>query len=145
MHGGVINGNGCRKLIQKADYLQSNGPLIVQPFTDTFRALEQVVMSCFGCDLDPRYEEHIDQFKSKYFDLVALKYANITPKIHAILHHVPEFCTKYGALGIHSEQASESVHADFKKTFSKYKIGIKHSDYNKYLLRAVCEYNCIHL
>lgn len=145
MHGGVINGNGCRRLLKKADFLQAGAPLVVQPFTDVFRALDLVTSSCFGSDLSNEFIEHIHDFKEKYLSLVDMRYVNVTPKVHAIFHHVPEFCLKFGALGRHSEQASESVHADFKKTFSKYKIGKHHNEYDKYLLKAVCDYNCCHL
>ena len=61
------------------------------------------------------YYTDILRSKSKYIDLVELGCVNVTPKRHCIFHHVPEFCGKYGGLGRHSEQASESVHADFKK------------------------------
>ncbi|OAF69585.1 hypothetical protein A3Q56_02684 [Intoshia linei] len=41
----------------------------------------------------------------------------ITPKLHAIFSHISDFCEKNkSALGIWSEQASKSVHANFKKT-----------------------------
>lgn len=145
MHGGTFNGNACRKLIKNADVLQEDAPIEAQPFTEAFRALERLVMSCFGSDLDSSYLEHISQFKTKFTELVDLNYVNVTPKIHAIFHHLPEFCERHGALGRHSEQASESVHADFKKTFGKYKVGINNDAYDKNLLRAVMDYNCGHL
>ena len=145
MHGGVFNGNACRKLIKKADVLQVLAPIEAQPFTEAFRALDKVVESCFGSDLDSSYLEHIATFERKYMDLVELQYVNVTPKVHAIFHHIPEFCQQHGALGRHSEQASESVHADLKKTFAKYKVGITNANYNQNLLRAVIDYNCGHL
>ena len=75
-----------------------------------------------------------------------MNYVNITPKIHAIFFHIPEFCGNHSVgLGRHSEQASESVHASFKKSFEKYKIGISHNGYAEHLMRAVMDYNCGHL
>ena len=117
MYGGVFNGNDCRTLLKKADILQSlsYSHLEVQPFTQAFRALDKVVEACFGTTLNPSYMERISEFRNSYIDLVELKYINITPKVHAIIHHVQEFCEKSGSLGRHSEQASESVHADLKK------------------------------
>ena len=78
-------------------------------------------------------------------DLVDLTIVNVTPKIHTIFHHVTEFCGQFGALGRYSKQASESVHADFKKTFRNYKVASSHDCYDTYLLRAVMDYNCGHL
>ena len=146
MHGGAFNGNACRLLLAKVDILQSMSPIQVQPFVEAFRAFAEVVKSCFGTELLPSYLDCINNFKTKYTDLADLNYVNITPKIHAIFFHVPEFCSKENTgLGRHSEQASESVHASFKSTFKRYKVGTAHDDYATHLMRAVMDYNCGHL
>ena len=89
--------------------------------------------------------DYILSSKSKYMDLVELGCVNVIPKMHCIFHHVPEFCGKYGGLGRHSEQASESVHADFKKTLVRYKVGNPLDSFDQHLLRAFMDYNCGHL
>ena len=39
---------------------------------------------------------------------------SITPKVHILTEHVPDFCKKHGySLGWYSEQALESCHYDF--------------------------------
>ena len=47
MHGGAFNGNGFRTLTKKVDALQALAPIVAQPFTEAFRALDKVVASCF--------------------------------------------------------------------------------------------------
>jgi hypothetical protein len=48
--------------------------------------------------------------------------SSVTPKLHAIFFHIPQFCEKeQKGLGFFCEQASEAVHSDFKKTWNRYK------------------------
>ena len=55
-------------------------------------------------------------FKESYLDLQIL----VTPKVHAVLFHMPEFCRRRGTgLGIFYEQASESAYNQFKKNMGK--------------------------
>ena len=73
--------------------------------------LNNVVESCFGPNLQPGYCESILCFKQAYLDLDIA----VTPKVHAIFFHIVEFCGIVDAgLGKFSEQASESVHYNFK-------------------------------
>ena len=70
--------------------------------------------ACFGEALSPDYMITVHKFKAAY---LAFEIA-VTPKIHEIFDHVPEFCSlKKTNLGKFSEQVSESVHADFKSTY----------------------------
>ena len=60
--------------------------------------------------LDPEYDTYIRKFKEVYKDLGI----TITPKVHILTEHVPEFCKKHNnSLGLYSEQALESSHYDF--------------------------------
>lgn len=54
------------------------------------------------------------------------------------------FNTVNSGLGFHTEQAMESVHADFKRTLEKYKVTKNHPDYADKLRRALSEYNTLH-
>ena len=146
MHGGCFNGNGCRQLLMKTDILQTTAPITVQPFVTAFKSLSDVVSACFGRELDPEFSKYIDTFREDYLELVSLGLVNITPKVHAIFHHVSEFCVRNSVgLGRHSEQASESAHSSFNKTFIKYKVGFQNPNYAMQLLKAVKEYNSIHI
>ena len=69
----------------------------------------------------------------------------ITPKVHILLMHVPDFTTKHNrSLGWYSEQTLESVHHDFKiNCWEKqgYKRSIGHPDYSQNLTREAIVYS----
>ena len=102
-----------------------------------------VVAACYGTELTTDYEHLIDQFKVSYLNLCI----PVTPKVHAVIFHVPEFCTqKSMGLGPWSEQTSESIHHDFKLTWINYLIkDLEHPRYGDNLLRALQMYNSQHL
>ncbi len=145
--GGSFDGNACRRLLKNSDILDrivcSNGLFECKKFVTAFKALDKVVESCFGANLEPMYKDHIAAFKQAYYDLNI----SITPKIHAILFHVPQFCESMDVgLGRFSEQASESVHCGFKAVWTRgYKVGATHPEYASRLLRAVNVYNTEHI
>ena len=146
MHGGTFNGNGCRRLLKSTDILQAEANFAAQPFVAVYKSLNVVVNACFGIGLNQDYKNYIDDFKVHFLDLVELGYVNVTPKIHAIFHHVHEFCSKEGVgLGRFSEQASESVHNSFKTIFLRCERGISNPEYGAQLLKAVKDYNCSHI
>ena len=45
--------------------------------------------------------------------LVAFPWLSISPKLHALTHHAPDFLRRFGSLGSYAEQAVESWHAFF--------------------------------
>ena len=140
--GGSFDGNSSRRLLKNTDSLDAIIPLQFKHFVTAFKSLNRVVHSCFGTALDPDYIAHIDAFKQAYTDLNI----SITPKIHAIIHHIPQFCNSVGAgLGRFSEQASESVHYSFKTVWARFKVGRGHPAYASRLLRAVNVYNTGHI
>lgn len=142
MHGGTFTGNSARMLLNKVDILQAMCPLTCLPYVMAFRNFAKVIDSCFGGELNCDYETYIDRFKDSYMDLGI----SVTPKVHAVFHHVIDSCNKtQKPLGNFSEQASESVHADFKKIWKNYKVLPIHPDYNYKLTRAIQEYNSLHI
>ena len=70
--------------------LQHMAPLHIQKYVHILRCLYQVVRSCFGIILAPEFETHIHKFKEIYLDLNIA----ITPKVHILTEHVPDFCKK---------------------------------------------------
>ena len=140
-----FNGNSSKKLLNNVDKLQRisekhNGRCM--KYVQCYQHFCGVVNSCFSNNLDPQFEVHIRKFKMSYESLEI----NITPKVHAVIQHISYFCLKNKkGLGFYSEQATESVHADFKKTWNKYKVKKSHPDYSNRLLKAVCEYNSSHI
>ena len=143
-HGAFI-GKDCIRILKSLDKLQQVAPLHILKYVHALRCLRRVVDSCFGMTLDPEYEAHIAQFADIYLDLGI----SVTPKVHILIKHVPEFCKKHGrSLGWYTEQASESVHYDFLRNCwekQSYKRPIGHQDYAKNLLDAVISYSSIHI
>ena len=138
-HGGALNGNSCKRLLDNVDKLEELADdLTVLPFVRAFRDFHRVVKSCFGMELKDNYDNDILAFKTSFLDLNIA----VTPKVHAVLFHVPEFCHRRGTgLGIFSEQASESVHHQFKKTWGKYKVSTEHENHASHLFKAVTDFN----
>jgi len=142
-HGGTFAGNNARALLKKVDLLASFCSLDILPNVEAFRTLNHVVHSCFGNDLNPNYKLCI----KKFFDSCLSLDINITPKLHSIFHHVPEFCDKFDkGLGLFSEQSFESLHHNFQQTWNNYKVNnLRHPSYGERLLRAVSTFNSRHI
>lgn len=135
--GTGFKGNSCKSLLRKIDYLraianrseQSSACLL---FVDALQNFNNVVDDCFGNQLKKDFETPIEKFKNSYL----LLNISVTPKVHAVLYHVKEFCKNYG-LGFFCEQAIESVHCDYKKIWANYKVFKEHEDYANELLKSV--------
>ena len=131
-YGGTFNGNCCRKLLKNADLLRRICPPMFLKYADMFKAFNCVVESCYGDEVSSDFENHIHDFR-RTFEVLDIP---VTPKIHCIYHHVPQFCLQYSCgLGRHSEQASESVHAHFKTAWANNKLPKSHPDYAHNLLK----------
>lgn len=138
-HGGMFEGNECRKLLRNIDSLWTICPEKYCGFAQALEDFNEVVISCYGNVLIPDFEEIICKFKNSYFQLGI----SVTPKVHAVIYHIPEFC-KYAGMGLGpwSEQTSESLHHDFNMTWANYKVkDMDNPRYANELLRAVCMYN----
>ena len=137
--GGAFEGNDCRKMLKKVDELESRCPEKFSGYVDAFRKFDKVVESCYGTKLATDYKEKIKKFKSAY---LALK-ISVTPKVHAIFYHIEEFCDYSGTgLGPNSEQTSESLHHEWKKTWKDYNVrDTSNSKYGENLLKAVRKFN----
>ena len=136
--GGTFNGNSCMRLLTHVDQL-------VTPhvnYVNAFRHFKSVVDACYGKNLDSSYKEKIGKFKNIYMQLGL----RVTPKLHTVFFHIADFCESRGlGLGFWSEQASESVHADFKKTWAKYNVRPINNRYPDQLLAAVKDYASKHI
>lgn len=154
LHGGQFKGGQCSKLLGNVnvlrDILEAENLMqddILGSLILAFDALKVVKDTCFGMDLAPDYKEHIQNYKDRYLS-TKLK---VSPKAHALFVHVSEFLDlmhkdypKRG-LGFWSEQASESVHYDFKDFWEKgYKLSPIHKNYARNLLDCLTVYNSRH-
>lgn len=145
MHGLSFTGNSARSLLRNVDSLEAMCPKEpgVMQFVTAFRCLQnnEVVSSCYGSFLHSDFETKIQKFQEAFEKLPL----NITPKIHAIFYHVPEFCALSGrGLGQYSEQVIESLHHSFEDVWKNFKIIESHPQYSNRILRAVCVYNSRH-
>ena len=151
-HGGQFNGNQCKKLLGNISKLKDNlvkaGAYSVgEPVLKALEYFNMVVDSCFGQELKSDYQVHIAKFADSFLALGK----NVTPKVHAVFLHVPQFLQRHKelqrGLGYWSEQASESVHSDFANLWihSSYKRASIHKEYNTKLLKCVIAYNSRHL
>lgn len=135
-------GNPSKKLLDKVDILSELCDIGCLKFVQCYRDFKLVVDACFSDYLKEDYDIYISRFKESYIAL----HIPITPKVHAVFFHVPDFCAKVKrGLAFYSEQAVESLHSDFKSVWSKYKRSMDHPNYAGNLLRAVQEYNAKHL
>ena len=154
LHGGQFKGGQCSKMLGNIkiikDILESEKlrqDKILDSLILAFEALKDVKDECFGMELSPDYKEKIHKYKESYMS-TKLK---VSPKAHALFVHVPEFLDLMKAdfpnrgLGFWSEQASESVHYDFKDFWEKgYKLALVHKSYRSNLLNALIVYNSRH-
>ena len=141
-HGGHYNGNDCMKLLRGLDKLQKLSEkhrfATADGFIQALSDFKEVVVACFGNDLDPDFESKISNFKRIYTSLQV----SITPKVHAVFYHVPQFIKiKKLSLGLFSEQATEALHSNFKPHWARYKRELSNPEYSNQLLKCVVDYN----
>ena len=143
-NGGGFEGNQCSKLLDLVDHIEQKFSNIkLAPYIKALRCFKKVVDSCYSFELRSSFREDIIKFKAAYLELDI----PITPKLHIIFDHITPFCESHGkSLGIFSEQATESIHADFNKFWQKYKVtNIENESYRPALELAATAYNSKHL
>ena len=108
-----------------------------------FQTFNNVVQACHGDELEVDFVRKIRQFSPACRNLKL----SITPKIHAVMFHVEEFCSLTGrGLAPWSEQTSESIHHDFKDIWEDFNVkSVENPVYGDHLLRAVETYNGQHV
>ena len=72
-HGGGLEGNDCRKLLQNVKKLEDLCPQKHQKFPVAFSSFNEVVSSCYGRNLKADYKEKISKFKDDYMRLKHLR------------------------------------------------------------------------
>ena len=113
------------------------------PFLNAFKAFGRVVQGCLSSDLAGDYKEAIKSFRRAYLDLGI----TVIPKVHIIFSHLEEFFTltkQRNGLGLYSEQHFESVHHDFSRIWSRFKIAQGNPRYAEKLQKAMVTYNSLH-
>ena len=88
MHwGNKMNGPNCDKLLHHAKQLTDFLPHDLKKFGIALERFQDFKMACFTQDLKPDWPERLELLKEA-FDKLGVR---MTPKIHCLLQHVPEF------------------------------------------------------
>ncbi len=144
--GGTMEGNKCRALLKQAVDLGKQLPQQYRVFAVALIRFSKVVTACFSKELvivdGKEYQDLIPEFHQAYLDCGI----SITPKVHAVIMHVPEWCARKGkGLGLVSEQASESVHHDFRKKWEHFKVQENNPRFGNNLRNCIVHYNSSHI
>ena len=111
---------------------------IGEPVLQTLEQFGKVVKSCFGRKLNKDFQVQIERFA----DLFSALDKSVTPKVHTVFVHVPQFLERHmnfqKGLGYWSEQASESVHSDFDSLWVR-------SSYKRFFLTNFITPNCLNV
>lgn len=115
----------------------------MQIFKDpVYNDFRLVADACLSNIFDAYFAKYIDNLKKNYLKLGI----SVTSKTQCDFERVKEFCEKYQVgLGLFSKQAFESVHHKCEVVWNKYKVHSNHPEYAERLLRAVCEFNGLHV
>ncbi len=82
-----------------------------RPLVECLEALRRVVVGVFGQILDPETKNDISTFEETFMGAMRTDNPRMTPKVHILIHHVPEYVRRTGIqLGPTSEQAPKSQH-----------------------------------
>lgn len=104
-------------------------------------AFNNLVDGCFGQELTEGWEACHEHF----FWLLQQYDIKLTIKLHTLKYHVPKFIHQHErALGIYSEQASESIHKEWAKFVERYGSGSK-TTFQYRQLRALVKFNYLNL
>ena len=104
---------------------------------------------CFGSALNPSFEDLIEKYRVTYEAVE--EYCNdvldgisigLPWKVHIIVCHLKQWLANHSeGMSRYSEQAAESTHHDFDKTWKRFKRDESHKDHGKNLRRAAVEYS----
>ena len=110
---------------------------------NVFKALNDVLAACYGYELAADYATKIKKFSRAYLDL-GIK---VPTKVHTVMLHAQQIWALTGRkLEPWSEEASESIHHDFKQTWQRFKKNNTNNElYGEHLLKAVSMYDSHHL
>ena len=88
-HGGRFAGNESRRFLKNVDRLENIAP---NEMVNVYKCFNNVVTACCGDNLSPNYVVAIRKFGEAHTKLKL----SVTPKIHAVIYHIPKFCSSNG-------------------------------------------------
>ena len=154
-NGGGLDGRNSNKVLKKLSdlniFVTENCPEYL-PVVGLLFKFEQVVFACFGMNLVDMYQLTIEEFSNelKFATVYVEKNLNSNLRFgwkgHILLHHVQPFLDHtQTSLGVYSEQCSEAVHCNFKKTYQRYASNEDHEDHGIKLKKAVSSYSSMRI
>merc|ERR1712001_803612 len=137
---GLLNNTAALKQL-----LRTHGAMIIGgKVVKALEAFNDVRKSCFGQTCDPQFKEYIKVFAYAYVDLKI----NITPKVHCVIVHIPQFLALHPGLGlgVFSEQAIEHLHSDLESFYEKckYRRNLSDPEFPNSFLKMITAYNSCH-
>lgn len=145
-HGMMFEGNECRTLMNNLDDLETvlrecDQEHTGRPFVAVLRSFDNILSNIAqnAVNLD-ELKTDIASFKEQW----STSGMRLTPKAHIINNHLEDFVQSRNAnnMSHFSEQAHESLHAKFYKTWLKYCVkDVANESYRKQLLRALLDFN----
>ena len=145
-HGGIFEGNGCKKLVDNVDALEmfaldepGKHTAFVMSIVEVLRLFHKVRHSCFGKELYPDFEQHLDNYSDALKNVVSHFDVSLILKNHITKFHVKTWCSRNQVgLGSRSEQTAEASHSRLKKYWQRSKGT---GSIGKQLLRVMCVIN----
>ena len=146
-HGGIFEGNGCKALVDKVDFLEMlvmNDPTehtaFVMSIVKVLRNFGKMRHSCYSKTLQPGFETDNDNYATSIENVVSDHDVSLILKNHIAKFHVKPWCEKTGVgLGARSEQTAEASHKKFRKIWQRFKT--TGPTRGKQLLKAACVFN----
>ncbi len=110
----------------------------VHLLVECFEALHRGVIGVFGQILNRGFENDMITFEEKFMGAMRTHNPRMTPKVHVLVHHAPEYVRRTGVqLGPTSEQAlSQCIFLTL--TFSVYQLRSSLTIKSNFYVKSIC-------
>jgi hypothetical protein len=147
-HGGIFEGNACRKLVKSSRELVQIGGKKVSHYAEAIQSFDALVDHLFSSGKVKMSMDTATILLEKAIHSYMQLDITVTLKVHVVFCHLFEVLDNsfgYG-LGLFSAQAIESSHREFLHSFwSKYQItSLDNPRYGDQLLKATIEFSSKH-
>ncbi len=93
------------------------------PPVECLEALHLALVDVFGIILDSEFGNDVHIFKEKVMEAMQKHTLRMTPKVHVLVHHVPNYaCRASVTLGPTSGQAVEGHHTPFNIFYRRFEV-----------------------
>ncbi len=95
-YGKSFEGRQCSKFLSCSAFLKEVVPSSDHPLVECLEALHRVVVGVFGQILVPEFENDTRKFEETLMGAMRTHNLRFTPKLHVLVHHVPEYVRRTG-------------------------------------------------